>query len=129
MAGKIKTKWICQNCGYESSGYLGKCPECSEFGSFCEEVISKENSSSKKPLTSAPITSINEIEIDDKVRILTKYEEFDRVLGGGFVQGSLVLLAGDPGIGKSTLILQACSNICKQEKKTLYVCAEESTIR
>lgn len=126
MAGKIKTKWICQNCGYESTGYLGKCPGCSEFGSFCEEVISRDDTSLKSA-NKVPVTSINEIEIDDKVRIRTEFEELDRVLGGGFVQGSLVLLAGDPGIGKSTLILQACNNICLQGKKVLYICAEEST--
>ncbi len=125
MASKTKTKWICQNCGYESVSYLGKCPDCGEFASFCEEIIQKEQST--KPQRTCKITPLNEVEIEKHERIKTQFEEFDRVLGGGFVQGSLVLLAGDPGIGKSTLILQACHNICKSGKKVLYICAEEST--
>jgi len=149
---KIKTRWVCQSCAYESASYLGRCPDCGEFASFCEETIL-----SASPLTAQNIVRsddkifapslINEIEVDETIRISTSFEEFDRVLGespkrhgespkrhgespnrkgGGFVQGSLVLLAGDPGIGKSTLILQACKNICNNGKKTLYVCAEES---
>lgn len=127
---KIKTKWVCQGCGYETLSYLGKCPDCGEFGSLCEEI--SQSIIQTLPFKAAPDKSftpnlINEIQVDEKIRISTNFEEFDRVLGGGFVQGSLVLLAGDPGIGKSTLVLQACKNICAQNKKTLYVCAEEST--
>ncbi len=127
MGSKTKTKWVCQNCGYESVSYLGRCPDCGQFSTFCEEVTEKETNKKTTSAAYMPVTSIKEIELDQKTRILTNFEELDRVLGGGFVQGSLVLLAGDPGIGKSTLILQSCNKICEQNKKVLYVCAEEST--
>ncbi len=125
---KVKTKWVCSNCGYETASYLGRCPDCGQFSTFTEEFIEQTSSSKNAQNTiKMPVTSINEIEIDEKVRVKTNIDEMDRVLGGGFVQGSLVLLAGDPGIGKSTLVLQACESICKQDKKVLYICAEEST--
>lgn len=124
---KIKSKWICQNCGYETTGYLGKCPECSSWGSILEEVFKVEkNNASQKVSTQKSIPQIlSEIEIDHKHRLSSGMAEFDRVLGGGFVQGSLVLVAGDPGIGKSTIILQASNAIAKQGK-VLYISAEES---
>lgn len=134
---KTKTKWVCQSCGYESFTYLGRCPDCSNFASFTEEISSsaselKTNSSPSLILNSElKAVKINEIKNDEKIRLKTDMQEFDRVLGGGFVLGSLVLLAGDPGIGKSTLILQTCKNICSQKigadsATALYVCAEES---
>ncbi|MEI8377764.1 MAG: DNA repair protein RadA [bacterium] len=124
---KIKSKWICQNCGYETTGYLGKCPDCSSWGSIVEEVYKVEKgTASKKVSTQKSIPQIlSEIEIDHKKRLSSGMVEFDRVLGGGFVQGSLVLVAGDPGIGKSTIILQASNAIAKQGK-VLYISAEES---
>lgn len=124
---KIKSKWICQNCGYETPGYLGKCPECSSWGSIVEEVFKVEKGSATQKVTSSKSTPqiLSEIEIDRKHRLSSGMVEFDRVLGGGFVQGSLVLVAGDPGIGKSTLILQASNAIAKQGK-VLYISAEES---
>lgn len=132
---KVKVKWICQSCAYQSASFLGKCPDCGEFSTFVEEVTTNfvqntAGSNYQNFLTGNDFlpTLINQIEVDEKIRISTQLEEFDRVLGGGFVQGSLVLLAGDPGIGKSTLILQATQNICAQKgKKALYICAEEST--
>ncbi len=126
---KLKSKWICQNCAYESFSYLGKCPDCGNFASFVEEVVSigaelKSNSAPSLMLNkSLKAQKINSITSDEKIRIKTNIDEFDRVLGGGFVVGSLVLLAGDPGIGKSTLVLQTCQNI-KQD--ILYISAEES---
>lgn len=136
---KVKTKWVCQSCGYESASYLGRCPECSQFGTFCEEVISKVSKiESSKPSnlieTDVKISKINEISLDEKIRFKTNISELDRVLGGGFVQGSLSLLAGDPGIGKSTLVLQTTKSICEtkingEKLKVLYVCAEESPMQ
>lgn len=136
---KIKTKWVCQNCGYETVSYLGKCPECSQFGTFVEEVtsIAPKNDLSKPSnaiLADTKISKIKEIELDEKVRFKTNIEELNRVLGGGFVQGSLCLLAGDPGIGKSTLVLQTTKSICEieqnnQKLKVLYICAEESPLQ
>lgn len=133
---KVKTKWVCQSCGYESFSYLGRCPDCNNFATFCEEVVqeatvAKTNSSSVILNVDLSAKKIKDIENDEKIRLKTDMQEFDRVLGGGFVAGSLVLLAGDPGIGKSTLILQTCKNLCsKKENKdpicALYICAEES---
>ena len=128
---KIKSKWVCQNCGYESAGYLGKCPECNQWGTFQEEIEQKaeELNACIAPefINEEKSTPISNIEVGEENRIPTKILEFDRVLGGGFVKGSLVLLAGDPGIGKSTILLQACGNLCAQNKKILYVSAEESS--
>lgn len=124
---KIKTKWVCQSCGYETPKYIGKCPDCNNWGTLVEEVEVKQNSTSQSVIIDdSPVCLINEIEITESIKFPTGFEELNRVLGGGLVQGSLVLLAGDPGIGKSTLVLQTAGNICKQGKKLLYVCAEES---
>ncbi len=126
---KIKTKWVCQNCGYETVKYIGKCPDCGQWSTLVEETI-KEASASKDSsriiLNDIAPCLINEIEIDHSIRFSTGIEEFDRVLGGGLVQGSIVLLAGDPGIGKSTILLQTGKSICKDGRKALYVSAEES---
>ncbi len=125
---KVKTKWVCQNCGYETPKYIGKCPDCGSWGTLMEEteVRSSVTSAQSVVLDNGPVSLINEIEITESIKLPTGFEELDRVLGGGLVQGSLVLLAGDPGIGKSTLILQTAGNICTSGKKLLYVCAEES---
>ena len=126
---KLKSKYVCQECGYESAGYLGKCPDCGAWGSFVEEIDLK--SSNVKNVVSEFLNTekpklIKDINIDETVRVKTNIGEFDRVLGGGLVQGSLVLMAGDPGIGKSTLVLQASGELCNQNKKVLYASAEES---
>ena len=118
------SKYICQNCGSETSQYFGRCMNCKEWNSIIEEkkgLLSKhffdtENSRSKE---------FKEIEIEELTRIKSGFKEFDRVLGGGFVNGSIVLLGGEPGIGKSTLILQSAAKISLLEK-VLYVTAEES---
>ncbi len=125
---KLKTKWICQNCGYETAKYLGKCPDCGKWGTLVEEVFETSSSSqnSKTILNDTAPCLINDIEIDNSIRFTTGIEEFDRVLGGGLVQGSIVLLAGDPGIGKSTILLQTGKTITKDGRKALYVSAEES---
>ncbi len=126
---KIKSKWICQNCGYEATGYLGKCPDCSNWGTLVEEI-----SRSGNPKTSANIANttktvpklLKEISLDETIRYTTGMKEFDTVLGGGFVKGSLVLLGGDPGIGKSTITLQSCGILAQNGLKVLYISAEES---
>ena len=132
---KMKTKWICQNCGYETTKYLGKCPDCGKWSSLVEEVVdinqtldsSINKSALKICFDDIDARCINNLEIDETIRIKTNIPEFDRVLGSGLVQGSLVLIAGDPGIGKSTLLLQASQKISQNGKKLLYVSAEEST--
>lgn len=125
---KVKTKWICQSCGYETVKPLGKCPDCNSWSSFLEEIEDKKSLNPAVLLRNDnPACLINEIELSDSIRFSTGFEEFDRVLGKGLVQGSLVLLAGDPGIGKSTLVLQASKAICDSQKRLLYICAEESS--
>ncbi|MBQ8459433.1 DNA repair protein RadA [bacterium] len=127
---KVKSKWICQQCGYETAGYLGKCPECGTWGSLVEEVqsdLKPQNISPQGILNDSKPSLIKDIHIGEEVRVSTNISEFDRILGGGLVQGSLVLIAGDPGIGKSTILLQTSGNLAQNGKKVLYVSAEESS--
>ena len=118
---KVKSKWICQQCGYESAGYLGKCPECASWGSFVEEIqtqnIKGSNISPQGIVNDTKPSLINDIHIGEEVRISTNISEFDRILGGGLVKGSLVLIAGDPGIGKSTILLQTSGELAKNGQK------------
>ena len=127
---KKKTVFFCKQCGYESSKWLGQCPGCHEWDSFVEEPVAKAVpgvsgtvSATKKD---AVPTLLSNVTTDDENRISTKISEMDRVLGGGIVVGSLVLVGGDPGIGKSTLLLQMCRNLSEEGKKVLYVSGEES---
>lgn len=128
MATKIKTRWICQSCGYETPKPLGKCPDCSAWSSFVEEIIATtpENRQNSASVFDSKPEKLSEIKLDKSIRFTTGMEEFDRVLGGGLVQGSIVLLAGDPGIGKSTIILQTSQMLTHEGKTVLYVSAEES---
>ena len=121
---KTKTKYICSSCGYESLKWLGKCPECDSWNSFTEELIEENKRKPKAYKGKINIQSIKEITADEKDRIISGIVEFDRVLGGGLMQGSVVLLGGDPGIGKSTLAMQTTA---KLTDKVLYVTGEEST--
>jgi len=123
---KNKTIFVCNECGYESPKWMGKCPACNAWNSFFEEkVISSSSSNSvKKKELSKPI-ELNKIEGKKEAKISTGFNELDRVLGGGLVNGSLILLGGEPGIGKSTLILQICNKI-KTDGKVLYISGEES---
>lgn len=121
---KTKLKYICTTCGYESLRWIGKCPECDSWNSFVEELVEtgkKKQSSAKSKYT---VNKITEITAAEEERIKTNISEFDRVLGGGLMPGSVVLLGGDPGIGKSTLAMQACANL---KAPALYVSGEESS--
>ena len=124
---KAKTIFVCSECGNESPKWLGKCPACGEWNTFFEEKVVGSTSSSSKDRSKpkAEVVKLNEVEKKTTYRLKTGVEELDRVLGGGFVQGSLTLLGGEPGIGKSTLILQICDNV-KVDGKILYVSGEES---
>ena len=126
---KIKSMFVCQQCGYEVPRWLGKCPSCNEWNSFVEEIkdtsVEAKNSSKKIILDNMP-RSIGEIKSGEKERLATNLKELDRVLGGGLVKGSLTLISGDPGIGKSTLLLQTSNNIALKYGKVLYVSGEES---
>lgn len=121
---KIKTQYFCQNCGTSSAKWIGKCPVCNEWNTYVEEIVSSSKSNySKKDKVSTKPTLISEIQYHQEERINTQNNEFNRVLGGGLVPGSLVLIGGEPGIGKSTLALQIALNLTR---KTLYVSGEES---
>ena len=124
---KSKTIFVCSDCGYESPKWLGKCPACNSWNTFYEEKVqttTSSGSSVKLKETAKPL-SLNKVEGKEAVRTKTGVEELDRVLGGGIVKGSLILLGGEPGIGKSTLILQICDKLASDEK-VLYVSGEES---
>ena len=131
MAKGKKTLFFCQNCGYESPKWLGQCPGCREWNSFVEETVS---ATTKGKITASGSTTgkknepviLADISIQENDRIKTEIEELDRVLGGGIVPGSMVLVGGDPGIGKSTLLLQVCRQLTGKGHKVLYVSGEES---
>lgn len=122
---KTKTVFVCSSCGYESTKWLGKCPGCNEWNSFYEEKLAGNSSSKTKEKRVITPKPLNEVVGKDAVRTHTGIGELDRVLGGGLVKGSLVLVGGEPGIGKSTLILQLCDKM-QGEGKVLYVSGEES---
>ncbi len=122
---KAKTIFVCNSCGYESAKWLGKCPGCNSWNSFFEEKITTATSGKNKEKKSVSPIKLKDVENKKTARTSTGIGELDRVLGGGLVDGSLVLLGGEPGIGKSTLILQICNNI-KTDGKILYVSGEES---
>ena len=126
MAKGKKSVFFCQNCGHEESKWLGQCPACKEWNTFVEEKVSGvTKSSTVKTARETQVVSLSEISADDHTRMTTGIKELDRVLGGGIVPGSLVLVGGDPGIGKSTLLLQVCQNLSR-EKRLLYISGEES---
>lgn len=127
---RIKTVFTCQDCGYQTAKWLGKCPDCNQWNSFSEEATSKESKAAPKSISgreSRPKT-INEIEYENVHRYYTKIGEFDRVMGSGITIGSLTLIGGEPGIGKSTLLMEVCGKILSEykEEKILYVSGEES---
>ncbi|KYC98262.1 MULTISPECIES: DNA repair protein RadA [Bacillus] len=128
---KSKTKFICHSCGYESAKWMGKCPGCGAWNTMVEETIKKAPANRRAAFSHSvqtvqkpsPITSI---ETSEEPRVQTKLEEFNRVLGGGVVKGSLVLIGGDPGIGKSTLLLQVSAQLADTAGSVLYISGEES---
>lgn len=131
MAKGKKTVFFCQNCGHEESKWLGQCPACKEWNTFVEEKVTVPKTGSALPSGTAggaaqqPVL-LTSVDTDEDERIRTGIGELDRVLGGGIVQGSLVLVGGDPGIGKSTLLLQVCQKLSAMGKKILYISGEES---
>ena len=122
---KTNTVFFCNECGYESAKWLGKCPACNAWNTFVEEKITKQGSNKGVVTKSPDPVSLKSIEQISISRISSGFDELDRVLGGGFVNGSLTLLGGEPGIGKSTLILQICDKF-KTDGTVLYVSGEES---
>lgn len=127
MAKARTTAFFCKECGYESAKWLGQCPGCKEWNTFVEEPIAKKTPAGLTPVSRKDVvpTVLSSISLEDEKRAGTGYAELDRVLGGGIVRGSLVLVGGDPGIGKSTLLLQVCQNLATG-LKVLYISGEES---
>ena len=129
MAKGKKSIFFCQNCGHEEAKWLGQCPACKEWNTFVEERIdsgiTKGTTVAARAVHEAKVVPLTEVTADDDTRSETGIKELDRVLGGGIVPGSLVLVGGDPGIGKSTLLLQVCKRMA-QMKKILYISGEES---
>lgn len=128
MAGKTKTIFFCNSCGYESSKWMGQCPGCKEWNTFVEETVTPAagNSKMNPRKTDYKVSSLKDVSLDKEDRITTRIAELDRVLGGGLVAGSLTLVGGDPGIGKSTLLLQVCRFLSMDGRKVLYISGEES---
>ncbi len=122
---KEKTVFICQKCGYQSLKWLGRCSQCGEWESLVEELITPIRSGGRATLSVKPVP-LHLAPDSDEERIPTGIDELDRVLGGGIVPGSVVLIGGDPGIGKSTLLLHLLAAIARQNKRVLYVSGEES---
>ncbi len=131
MVKKAKISFVCQECGYDTPAYMGKCPECGSWNTFKEfreaaHVAGKARSDSVVAASSESPKKLSEIVYHEESRITTSFHELNTVLGGGMVAGSAILLAGDPGVGKSTLLLQLCLSLSQQEKKVLYISGEES---
>ena len=125
--GKTSTVFFCQSCGYESPKWMGQCPGCREWNTFVEETVEKKSAAKAQERRAAggPVC-LSSIETKDEDRVTTRMQELDRVLGGGIVPGSLVLVGGDPGIGKSTLLLQVCQKLADDGHEVLYISGEES---
>lgn len=129
MSPKTKSVYVCQECGYESAKWLGKCPSCNNWNTFEEQLsVSASSSLNAGTVSKAVAKPLSEISFSDEPRFVTGISELDRVLGGGIVKGSVVLLSGDPGIGKSTILLQVC-NALQKELNILYVSGEESAMQ
>ena len=126
---KAKNIYFCQECGFESAKWMGQCPACKTWNSFVEEPVVKKSGASGAALrdrTAAVPTRLSEVSLKTDERVFTDITELDRVLGGGIVRGSLVLVGGDPGIGKSTLLLQMCKRLAEKSISVLYISGEES---
>ena len=130
MAKGKKSVFFCQNCGHEESKWLGQCPACGEWNTFVEERVSSGVTKGttaaaravRESVREAKVIPLNDVTADDDVRIRTGIRELDRVLGGGIVPGSLVLVGGDPGIGKSTLLLQVCQRLAARNPRRRSNC-------
>lgn len=124
---KLKALYICQQCAHQSIRWIGRCPNCDAWNSFVEEVVDASAGADAQPVpeSAAPV-SLSDVSLDDTARVQTGLGEFDRVLGGGIVPGSVVLLGGEPGIGKSTLLLSVTGALASSGQKVLYISGEES---
>jgi len=120
-----KSIFVCQNCGYESLKWLGRCPSCQEWNTLVETLRKEETRKGGKGIATEMV-SLENVSLEGKEKKPIGFEELDRVLGGGLVAGGVVLLAGEPGIGKSTLLLQVAQKITQNGERVVYICGEES---
>lgn len=127
MVKKIKSVFVCQDCGYESPKWMGKCSSCGEWNSFVEEKMDRKTKEIFKLSDAGKAEKLKDLSFEDEDRISSEIDELDRVLGGGIVKGSMVLFGGDPGIGKSTLLIQVAGKMSSSGTKVLYVSGEESS--
>lgn len=125
-AAKKKTVFFCQNCGYETAKWMGQCPGCRQWNTFVEETVTASLLKEKHSGTRVEPVTLSQVTADQDERISTDILELDRVLGGGIVPGSMILVGGDPGIGKSTLLLQVCQKLSAKKKRIMYISGEES---
>lgn len=125
---KTHSRYVCQQCGFDSPKWLGKCPDCEQWNTLVEEIVTSQKSAAKRDIVASytPPRPISQIEVGEHHRYGTGIGEFDCVLGGGIVPGSVVLIGGDPGIGKSTLLTQVANNLSRKGEVTLYISGEES---
>ncbi len=123
---KVKTVFICQNCGHETYKWAGKCPDCNEWNTFQEQIKDRQKSKPISRFVESKVEKLADVKIDNEDRTYTGSQELDRVLGGGIVKGSLVLVGGEPGIGKSTLLIQVANKLGNKNLKVLYIAGEES---
>ncbi|MDP2181576.1 MAG: DNA repair protein RadA [Actinomycetota bacterium] len=126
MCARTRTVWRCQQCGASAPKWLGRCPDCAEYGTYVEEIEQPSHSGGAPSRPRAAAVTLSDMGAEAERRLPTGVIELDRVLGGGLVEGSLVLIGGEPGIGKSTLLLQASESLSASGKRVLYVCGEES---
>lgn len=126
MAKGKNNVFFCQECGYESSKWVGQCPACKAWNTMVEEIVDKKSSVTHRQIIEVQVAKLNDVQSSSEKRMDTHIEELNRVLGGGIVPGSLVLVGGDPGIGKSTLLLQTCKSLSDQKIAVLYISGEES---
>lgn len=129
LKSKSESVFFCSSCGYESKKWMGQCPACGEWNTFSEETVVRASSKASVGAASrgnVKAVSLSEIQSDEEIRMDTGFTELSRVLGGGIVPGSLILVGGDPGIGKSTLLLQTAANMAAAGKKVIYISGEES---
>lgn len=129
LKSKTESVFFCSSCGYESKKWMGQCPACGEWNTFSEEAVARVSSKASVGAAAhgnVKAVSLSEIQSDEEIRMDTGFTELSRVLGGGIVPGSLILVGGDPGIGKSTLLLQTAANMTAAGKKVIYISGEES---
>lgn len=127
MSKREKTRFVCQNCGYEAIKWMGRCPDCGQWSSMVEETLKAPPKEGRRASTMGEAAPLTAISLAPELRLQTGLSEFDRTLGGGVVPGSLILIGGDPGIGKSTIILQVLDRLARQKLRALYLSGEESS--